>query len=94
MDADAMTVTLGGEDVPVTARESNILYKLLSYPIGSEAFYDKMVETTGAKSTDVQHSEDVNDLTAKTIKAAENWAPVADELWKYSGHCAACGKKP
>ncbi len=32
MDADAMTVTVNGEDIPVTVREFNILYKLLSYP--------------------------------------------------------------
>ncbi|SHI13599.1 DNA-binding response regulator, OmpR family, contains REC and winged-helix (wHTH) domain [Sporobacter termitidis DSM 10068] len=32
MDADAMTVTVDGEEVPVTVREFNILYKLLSYP--------------------------------------------------------------
>jgi len=32
MDSDATMVTLGGEDVPVTVREFNILYKLLSYP--------------------------------------------------------------
>lgn len=32
MDADAMTATLNGEEIPVTVREFNILYKLLSYP--------------------------------------------------------------
>ncbi|MEC0329410.1 response regulator transcription factor [Paenibacillus macerans] len=32
MDADAMTATVNGEDIPVTVREFNILYKLLSYP--------------------------------------------------------------
>ena len=32
LDADAMTVTIGGEEIPVTTREFNILYKLLSYP--------------------------------------------------------------
>jgi len=32
MDADAMTVTIAGEEVPVTMREFNILYKMLSYP--------------------------------------------------------------
>ncbi len=49
-----------------------------------------MIETTGAKSTDVQHPEDVNDLTAKTIKAAENWAPVAEKLWSCSHSCSDC----
>ena len=32
LDADAMSVLLDGEEIPVTIREFNILYKLLSYP--------------------------------------------------------------
>lgn len=32
MNAEQMTVTVEGEDVPVTVREFNILFKLLSYP--------------------------------------------------------------
>lgn len=32
MDADGMTATINGEEIPVTTREFNILYKLLSYP--------------------------------------------------------------
>lgn len=32
MNADEMTVTIDGEDVPVTVREFNILFKMLSYP--------------------------------------------------------------
>ncbi|WP_434565275.1 response regulator transcription factor [Thermoanaerobacterium thermosaccharolyticum] len=32
MDADAMTATVNGEEIPVTVREFNILYKILSYP--------------------------------------------------------------
>jgi len=32
MDADAMTAVAGGEEIPTTTREFNILYKLLSYP--------------------------------------------------------------
>ena len=53
-----------------------------------------MVEQTGAKSTDMQSPEDVNDLTAKTRRAAEKWAPVADKLWdtcvRGEGPCASC----
>lgn len=44
----------------------------------------QMVEKSGAKSTDLQKPEDVHDLTAKCKTAAENWAPVADKLWKES----------
>lgn len=32
MDADAMSATLDGEERPITTREFNILYKMLSYP--------------------------------------------------------------
>lgn len=32
MDADAMSAVAGGEEIPTTTREFNILYKLLSYP--------------------------------------------------------------
>ena len=49
-----------------------------------------MVERSGAHSTDLQKPEDVNDLTGKCIPAADKWQPVADELWRCSGHCAGC----
>ncbi len=32
MNAEQMTVTVNGEDIPVTVREFNILFKMLSYP--------------------------------------------------------------
>lgn len=32
MDADGMTAMINGEEIPVTTREFNILYKLLAYP--------------------------------------------------------------
>ena len=32
LDADGMTAAIAGEEIPVTTREFNILYKLLSYP--------------------------------------------------------------
>lgn len=32
LDADGMTATVDGEEIPVTTREFNILYKLLPYP--------------------------------------------------------------
>lgn len=32
LDADGMTAEINGEEIPVTTREFNILYKLLSYP--------------------------------------------------------------
>ena len=32
MNAEQMTISADGEDIPVTVREFNILFKLLSYP--------------------------------------------------------------
>jgi Response regulators consisting of a CheY-like receiver domain and a winged-helix DNA-binding domain len=32
MDANEMSVTIDGEEIPITLREFNILYKMLSYP--------------------------------------------------------------
>ncbi|HEX3038976.1 MAG TPA: radical SAM protein [Caproiciproducens sp.] len=43
-----------------------------------------MVERSGAKSTDMTHPEDVEELSKKCVAAAENWAPVAAELWENS----------
>ena len=34
--------------------------------------------------------EEVRDLAAKCERAAENWAPVADEIWARTHGCAAC----
>lgn len=32
LDADGMTATMDGEEIPITTREFNIIFKLLSYP--------------------------------------------------------------
>ena len=53
----------------------------------------RMVKETGARSTDLQNPEDVDELTAKCIPAADRWQPVADELWACSGHCTDCKKE-
>jgi len=49
-----------------------------------------MVEQSGAKSTDFQNPEDVKHLSGKCVVAAENWAPVAAELWEESHSCFGC----
>jgi DNA-binding response OmpR family regulator len=53
MDADATSAIVSGEDIPVTVREFNILYKLLSYPKKTftrqqlmDEFWDINSETT------------------------------------------------
>ena len=50
LDADAMTVTIGGEEIPVTTREFNILYKLLSYPNHTFSRSQLMDEFWGVES--------------------------------------------
>ena len=52
----------------------------------------EMVHSSGAHSTDLESPESVESLAGKCENAAQNWAPVADELWACSGHCAACKK--
>jgi MoaA/NifB/PqqE/SkfB family radical SAM enzyme len=42
----------------------------------------EMIERAGAKSTDLQNPEDVRSLSEKCVKAAIDWAPVADRLWR------------
>lgn len=41
-----------------------------------------MIESSKAKSTDFQNPENVVDLSSKCKKAADHWAPVAENLWK------------
>ncbi len=48
------------------------------------------VTVSGAHSTDMQSPESVDSLTDKCVPVAEKWAPVADDIWKCSGHCAVC----
>lgn len=40
-----------------------------------------IVQSTGARSTDMKSPEDVGDLTDKCRQRAAAWAPVADEIW-------------
>lgn len=42
----------------------------------------QMVEKSGARSTDLQHPEEVHHLCGKCKKASEQWTPTADKLWK------------
>jgi MoaA/NifB/PqqE/SkfB family radical SAM enzyme len=43
-----------------------------------------MVTESGAHSTDMSNPEQVDALSEKCVAAAENWAPVAAELWQNS----------
>ena len=53
----------------------------------------RMVDTSGAHSTDMQSPEDVYRLSEKCREKAEKWAPVADDLWRCSGKCVSVRKK-
>lgn len=50
----------------------------------------RIVEESGAHSTDLQDPEDVYNLAVKCQDAAENWAETADEIWECTGHCNRC----
>ena len=50
LDADALTATVDGAEIPVTTREFNILYKLLSYPNRTFSRSQLMDEFWGVES--------------------------------------------
>lgn len=59
LDADERSATLDGEEIPLTVREFNLLYKLLSYPKKTftrsalmDEFWD-MASGTGSRTVDV-----------------------------------------
>ena len=80
LDADALTATVDGEDIPVTTREFNILYKLLSYPNHAFSRSQLMDEFWGVESDTSLRAVDVYitklrdkfsicpDFTIKTIR--------------------------
>lgn len=59
LDADAMSATLYGEEIPVTVREFNILYKLLSYPKKTFSRSQLMDEFWGLESETSLRAVDV-----------------------------------
>ena len=59
LDADAMSATIGDEEIPVTVREFNILFKLLSYPKKTFSRAQLMDEFWGADSDTSLRAVDV-----------------------------------
>lgn len=59
LDADAVSATVAGEDIPVTTREFNILYKLLSYPNKTFSRAQLMDEFWGVESETSLRAVDV-----------------------------------
>ena len=53
-----------------------------------------MVKKAGAKSTDMQSPEDVDNLYGKCKPYADKWTPTADHLWSCSHSCASCQSCP
>ncbi len=51
----------------------------------------EMVKTSGAKSTDLLHPEDVIDLTQRCENTADQWRHMADKLWTEKHACRNCG---
>lgn len=46
----------------------------------------KIVEESGSKSTDLQNPESAKDFSDRCVDVSKAWTPVANELWKNSGH--------
>lgn len=59
MDADAMTLRINDEELPITTREFNILYKLLAYPNKAFSRSQLMDEFWGLESNTSLRSVDV-----------------------------------
>ena len=59
LDADAMTAVVNGAEIPVTTREFNILYKLLSYPNKTFSRAQLMDEFWGIESETTLRAVDV-----------------------------------
>lgn len=59
LDADETSATLNGEDIPLTVREFNILFKLLSYPKRTFTRTQLMDEFWGLESDTTPRSVDV-----------------------------------
>ena len=59
LDADAMTATTGGEEIPLTTREFNIIFKLLSYPNKTFSRAQLMDEFWGVESETSLRAVDV-----------------------------------
>jgi len=59
LDADAMSAVVNGEEIQVTTREFNILYKLLSYPNKTFSRSQLMDEFWGIDSETTLRAVDV-----------------------------------
>ncbi len=59
MDSNAMTAAVNGEEIPVTVREFNILYKMLSYPKQTFSRAQLMDEFWGLESETSLRAVDV-----------------------------------
>ncbi|WP_368489047.1 response regulator transcription factor [Clostridium sp. BJN0013] len=59
MNADEITAAVNGEEIPVTVREFNILYKMLSYPKHTFARAQLMDEFWGVESNTSLRAVDV-----------------------------------
>lgn len=59
LDADGMTAEIDGEDIPITTREFNILYKLLSHPKKTFSRAQLMDEFWGIESETSLRAVDV-----------------------------------
>jgi DNA-binding response OmpR family regulator len=73
LNADEMTATVSGEEIPLTPREFNVLFKLLSYPKKTFTRTQLMDDFWGTESESTPRTVDVY-----ITKLREKFAPCKD----------------
>ena len=100
LDADGLTAALDGVEIPVTTREFNILYKLLSYPNHAFSRFQLMDEfwgiesDTGLRAVDVYITK-LRDKFSACPASKKAGVPVsAFPVWTLLGDAASDVRHP
>lgn len=100
LDADAISAVVGGQEIPVTTREFNILYKLLSYPNKTFSRAQLMDEFWGIETETSLRAVDVyitklrdkfsqcDGFTIKTVQGNRGGAQRTGQGLGFYGHAA------
>lgn len=100
LDADAISAVVGGQEIPVTTREFNILYKLLSYPNKTFSRAQLMDEFWGIETETSLRAVDVyitklrdkfsqcDGFTIKTVRGNRGGAQRTGQGLGLYGHAA------
>lgn len=84
-----VTAFLSVAKLPTTGNLSHDMLRPCPMLENPEKLRD-MVKKSGAKSTDMQSPEDVDNLYGKCKPYADKWTPTADRLWSCSHSCQSC----